>query len=129
MTFVAISKHLMLLFNTHNKGKRKPCIISKHLMLLFNVICNMYNHIGRRISKHLMLLFSHDCAYLVYCRSIISKHLMLLFSFFVESIHIHSHKFQNISCYCLARMYIVIIRFWSSFQNISCYCLAKRNII
>ena len=102
--YVAISKHLMLLFNILCRIKSSICIQFQ------NISCYCLTDNERMKPKEIFAFQNISCYCLtsIYCPfylfKYISKHLMLLFNHCHASVKINTCLFQNISCYCLTRV-------------------------
>ena len=95
-----------------------------------NILCwslSMFRIImlaGFQISKHLMLKFIPYHTFFLIPVSTISKHLMLKFIGKSGKRTGEERKFQNILCWSLSRIGLMLIPFFLSFQNILCWSLS-----
>ena len=80
---------------------------------------------GFQISKHLMLKFIPYHTFFLIPVSTISKHLMLKFIGKSGKRTGEERKFQNILCWSLSRIGLMLIPFFLSFQNILCWSLSR----
>ena len=125
-----ISKHRMLLFilpvnadcfintafqnivcyclSTSTIGIKPTTFISKHRMLLFISSISSIAMSISIISKHRMLLFIISRKAACRCAGSISKHRMLLFISKTALWSWNVMQFQNIVCYCLSFLFLLI---------------------